>query len=58
LLLEFQEDYHTADIYLRGVSGFAGVMIYEKLESNGITYTIRVKENVPLSSLAEVLAMN
>lgn len=52
LLLEFQEDYPTTDIYLRGDSGFADVMLYEKLESNGITYAIRLKESGPLRNAA------
>lgn len=30
-------------------------MIYEKLESNGVTYTIRMKESRPLRAKAEVL---
>lgn len=55
LLLEFQEDYPTMDLFLRGDSGFADVMIYEKLESNGVTYTIRMKESKPLRSKAEEL---
>ena len=52
LLLEFQEDYPTTDIYLRGDSGFADVMLYEKLESNGVTYAIRLKESRPLRNAA------
>ena len=52
LLLEFQEDYPTTDIYLRGDSGFADVMLYEKLESNGVTYAIRLKESGPLRNAA------
>lgn len=52
LLLEFQEDYPTTDIYLRGDSGFADVMLYESLESNGVTYAIRLKENGPLRNAA------
>jgi len=55
LLLEFQEDYPAVDLYLRGDSGFADVMIYEKLESNGVTYAIRMKESKPLRSAAEAL---
>ncbi len=56
LLLEFQEDYPAVDLYLRGDSGFADIMIYEKLESNGVTYAIRMKESVPLRASAEELA--
>ena len=52
LLLEFQEDYPSTDIYLRGDSGFADVMFYEKLESNGVTYAIRLKESRPLRDAA------
>src|SRR5690554_1450924 len=55
LLLEFQEDYPAMDIYLRGDSGFADVMIYEKLESNGVSYAIRMKESAPLRAAAEDL---
>lgn len=52
LLLEFQEDYPTTNIYLRGDSGFADVMLYESLESNGVTYAIRLKESGPLRNAA------
>lgn len=55
LLLEFQEDYPAMDLFLRGDSGFADVMIYEKLESNGVTYAIRMKESRPLRASAEGL---
>lgn len=55
LLLEFQEDYPAMDLFLRGDSGFADVMIYEKLESNGVTYAIRMKESRPLRATAEGL---
>lgn len=40
LLLEYQQDYPDIDIYLGGDSGFADVMFYEKLESNGVFYKI------------------
>ncbi len=55
LLLEFQEDYPAMDIFLRGDSGFADIMLYEKLESNGVTYAIRMKESKPLRAAAEWL---
>lgn len=55
LLLEFQDDYPAVDLFLRGDSGFADVMIYEKLESNGVTYAIRMKESRPLRAAAEEL---
>lgn len=45
LLDEFNQDYPDILLYLRGDSGFADVMIYEKLESNGVSYVIRMKEN-------------
>lgn len=45
LLDEFQQDYPDIPLFLRGDSGFADVMIYEKLESNGVSYAIRMKEN-------------
>lgn len=53
LLLEFQNDYPAMDIFLRGDSGFADIMIYEQLESNGVTYAIRMKESAPLRAKAE-----
>jgi len=55
LLLEYQQDYPDIDIYLRGDSGFADVMFYEKLESNGVTYAIRMKESGRLRSAADEL---
>lgn len=55
LLLEFQNDYPAINIFLRGDSGFADVMIYEKLESNGVAYAIRMKENKLLRANAEEL---
>ena len=45
LLDEFNQDYPDIPLFLRGDSGFADVMIYEKLESNGVSYAIRMKEN-------------
>ena len=45
LLDEFNRDYPDIPLFLRGDSGFADVMIYEKLESNGVSYAIRMKEN-------------
>ncbi len=53
LLLEFQDDYPNINIFLRGDSGFADIMIYEQLESNGVTYAIRMKESAPLRAKAE-----
>lgn len=55
LLLEFQEDYPTMNLYLRGDSGFADVMIYEQLESHGVSYVIRMKESEPLRASAKEL---
>ncbi len=55
LLLEYQQDYPDINIYLRGDSGFADVMFYEKLESNGVTYAIRMKESGCLRSAADEL---
>ena len=52
LLLEFLHDYPEIPIYLRGDSGFADVILYETLESNGVSYTIRLKENGKLRKLA------
>ena len=55
LLLEFQQDYPDMNVYLRGDSGFADVMLYEKLESNGVSYAIRMKESGRLRKAAEEL---
>ena len=52
LLLEYQQDYPDIDLYLRGDSGFSDVIFYEKLESNGVTYAIRMRENVRLHNAA------
>jgi len=53
LLLEFQEDYPSIDIFLRGDSGFADIIFYEELESNGVSYAIRMKESNPLRQAAK-----
>lgn len=52
LLLEYQEDYPSIDIFLRGDSGFADVIFYEELESNGVSYAIRMKESNRLREAA------
>ncbi len=45
LLFELQTEYPETDIFLRGDSGFADVLMYEKLETNKTSYAIRLKEN-------------
>ena len=55
LLLEFQNDYPDTDLFLRGDSGFADVILYEKLESNGVSYAIRLKENRRLYNKASFI---
>ena len=48
-------DYPDIPLYLRGDSGFADIMIYETLESNGVSYAIRMKENGRLRSAASFI---
>ena len=55
LLDEFQQDYPDIPLFLRGDSGFADVLIYEKLESNGTSYVIRMKESGRLRKAASVI---
>ena len=55
LLDEFNRDYPDIPLYLRGDSGFADIMIYETLESNGVSYAIRMKENGRLRSAASFI---
>lgn len=52
LLLELQDEYPETNLFLRGDSGFADILMYEKLETNKTSYTIRLKENRRLRSLA------
>lgn len=52
LLLELQEEYPQTNLFLRGDSGFADVLMYEKLETNKTSYAIRLKENSRLRALA------
>ena len=55
LLMEYLEDYPDVALYLRGDSGFASPELFELLETNGTSYTIRLKSNVTLIELAESL---
>lgn len=55
LLDEFNRYYPDIPLYLRGDSGFADIMIYEALESNGVSYVIRMKENRRLHSTASFI---
>ena len=43
------------NLYLRGDSGFADGMIYEHLESYGVSYAVRLKESGRLRTAAEEL---
>ena len=52
LLLELQQEYPQTNLFLRGDSGFADVLMYEKLETNKTSYAIRLKENARLRALA------
>ena len=53
LLLEFMDRYPETTLFLRGDSGFADVMLYEKLESNSVSYAIRMKESGRLRKAVE-----
>ena len=55
LLDEFSTNYSDIPLFMRGDSGFADVMIYEKLESNGVSYAIRMKENPRLRKAADFI---
>lgn len=55
LLDEFNSYYPDIPLYLRGDSGFADIMIYETLESNGVSYAIRMKENGRLRTAASFI---
>ena len=52
---EFNRYYPDIPLYLRGDSGFADIMIYETLESNGVSYAIRMKENGRLRTAASFI---
>lgn len=45
LLDELNRYYPDISLFLRGDSGFADIIIYKKLESNGVSYAIRMKQN-------------
>lgn len=53
LLLEYLENYPNTSLFLRGDSGFADVMLYEMLESHGVSYVIRMKESARLRQMVE-----
>lgn len=53
LLLEYMDSYPDTQLFLRGDSGFADVMLYEKLESNGVSFAIRMKESARLRKMVE-----
>ena len=52
---EFNRYYPDIPLYLRGDSGFADIMIYETLESNGVSYAICMKENGRLRMAASFI---
>ena len=55
LLEEYQRDYPETALFARGDSGFATDELYSLFETNGTSYTIRLKENAVLRRLAEAL---
>jgi putative NIF3 family GTP cyclohydrolase 1 type 2 len=55
LLDEYQSDYSSVKLFLRGDSGFATPGLYTQCETNGVSYAIRLKENATLRKLAEDL---
>ena len=55
LLDELNCYYPDVPLFLRGDSGFADIMLYEKLESNGVSYAIRMKENGRLRKAASFI---
>ena len=52
LLDEFLNGYSATNVFLRGDSGFASPELYTQCETNGVTYAIRLKDNVVLRRLA------
>lgn len=52
LLEEYQDEYPDTTLYLRGDSGFAVPGLYSQLETNSVSYTIRLKINRKLYKLA------
>lgn len=53
LLLEYMDSYPDTKLFLRGDSGFADVILYEKLETNGVSFAIRMKESARLRKMVE-----
>jgi hypothetical protein len=53
---EFNDDYPTIPLLLRGDSGFATPDLYEQCECNGTSYVIRLKENSKLHELAKSIS--
>jgi hypothetical protein len=52
ILDEYNDDYPTIPLLLRGDSAFATPKLYEQCEENGVSYVIRLKENGRLHKLA------
>ena len=55
LLEEYQRVYPKTALFARGDSGFATDELYTLFETNGTSYTIRLKENAVLKKLANDL---
>jgi len=56
ILDEYNEDYPTIPLLLRGDSAFAAPKLYEQCEKNGVSYVIRLRENNRLRILAQELS--
>lgn len=55
LLEEYQKEYPETALFARGDSGFATDELYSLFETNGTSYTIRLKSNAVLKRLSEDL---
>jgi len=55
LIDEFENNYSTVPLFLRGDSGFATPKLYEQCEKHDIRYVIRLKENNVLINKAQFL---
>jgi len=56
ILDEFNKDYPTIPLLLRGDSAFATPKLYEQCETNGVSYVIRLRENNRLHKLAQEIS--
>ena len=55
LIDEFENNYSTVPLFLRGDSGFATPKLYEQCEKHDIRYVIRLTENNVLINKAQFL---